>query len=480
MECLVCRKKAAFQCGGCNAVSYCSSQCRQLHWNTSHSVQCARVEGKRPRDSPDLEQLIEQDNREGVLAALQTEKPYEEDVPIEKAKTVEMARILYEYGANPYRYVGGGNIALDEMVKFYNIREFMKEAHEEMPAIVSRWLRFARRLIVMGVEERPILLEDVWIEKEVQNLPGLIFGEHTPPQISQKEWTVDLLRHCMYNGLFPIPHYAHVQKHIEDIFFRRYNDTTLEFWTQVSTTRRLRRIQSLMYLPGEDIESYALNNSFALPLLLFAPEKLYANSHRPKTAMKLFQIPTSHLRRELTLDDDTKQFMVTRYAQGMYGGLYHMNYDEQEHCGTFYYFEPESETILTARANKVLYAKDKIEAFNMITRKVEPHQVVSAEEVANNRLYYTPMEFIRKFGDLKIKRRLMNKADFQGNRQYYCAHVLNVYANQDEFDQVLCKAARKKGYEIVVLEDMVGARQIVTEILDVRLRKESFEHLYFP
>jgi len=42
------------------------------------------------------------------------------------------------------------------------------------------------------------------------------------------------------------------------------------------------------------------------------------------------------------------------------------------------------------------------------------------------------------------------------------------------YDQPLCKAARSKGIDVVVLTHMVGAFRLVSEVLDTRERVQSF------
>lgn len=55
------------------------------------------------------------------------------------------------------------------------------------------------------------------------------------------------------------------------------------------------------------------------------------------------------------------------------------------------------------------------------------------------------------------------------------------YALEDNFDQPICTLAKAKvkGYDIVIFTDMVGSHQILTEILDVRDRGDSFRQLAY-
>lgn len=74
--------------------------------------------------------------------------------------------------------------------------------------------------------------------------------------------------------------------------------------------------------------------------------------------------------------------------------------------------------------------------------------------------------------DLRVRR---------GTIEYYGDDDLewDLYAAEDYLDQPLCSMAAKAGYDIVILENMVGSFQVVTEVLDVRSRKDSFLSLIY-
>jgi hypothetical protein len=61
----------------------------------------------------------------------------------------------------------------------------------------------------------------------------------------------------------------------------------------------------------------------------------------------------------------------------------------------------------------------------------------------------------------------------------YYGNVFGLYAEEDLFDQVLCLLAREIGIELVVLSRMVGAKQVVVEVLDSRSREDSLKNLVF-
>ena len=64
------------------------------------------------------------------------------------------------------------------------------------------------------------------------------------------------------------------------------------------------------------------------------------------------------------------------------------------------------------------------------------------------------------------------------NEQPKCMYF-DLYGLEDVWDQPLCVGASKAGYDIVVLENMVGKYQVVTEVLDTRSREDSFSSLLY-
>lgn len=88
----------------------------------------------------------------------------------------------------------------------------------------------------------------------------------------------------------------------------------------------------------------SITTSNSLPLLLNTPELVYKISKRPITNMSLF----------INLLISQKKYIyvipVTRYAFGMKKGMYYGRdnepQNEQKYVGTFYYNEPESNTLL--------------------------------------------------------------------------------------------------------------------------------------
>lgn len=152
--------------------------------------------------------------------------------------------------------------------------------------------------------------------------------------------------------------------------------------------------------------------------------------------------------------NDKIMIPVMRY-QNESGTLFFNNSEDQEYnnfCGTFYYFEPESEIYLLS--DNVLIARNKIHAAAILGFSED--EIV--EILFRNSEDPLDLELIRSFMD--------------GNNV-----PLENYAMEDPLDQPICARAKDQNYKVIVLTEMVGTNRYVTEILDTRIRAESFKNL---
>lgn len=84
----------------------------------------------------------------------------------------------------------------------------------------------------------------------------------------------------------------------------------------------------------------------------------------------------------------------------------------------------------------------------------------------------TAGDFLGRLGTERLSEDLLNSKN-----KIYIAKELDLYAYEDDLDQPLCMAAARLGYDIIILEHMVGSHQVVTEVLDTR--EDSLKHLWF-
>lgn len=277
----------------------------------------------------------------------------------------------------------------------------------------------------------------------------------------------------------------------------------------------------------------AVSNADSSRLMLYAPDLLYKGSRRPKVDMSLFRNPDSHtVNREdiadgtVTINGDVWSVIpVTRYAKGMKRGLFHKEIPEGI-CGTFYYHEPESTTLLAYKTkytsfNKTaayiglcitdtngsgIYYTDKTKEEYPPTRPyltspmgpndtivyaeyVGSSQVPDTEDYAPFNIYdlsllldhskgMLPPNLMMEVDQIGKLRKYPIKGGVQGSK-YYAGDLLGLYAEEDAFDQPLCRGASRMGIDILVFTHMAGSFQVVSEVLDTRSRDDSFRSLVY-
>ncbi len=267
------------------------------------------------------------------------------------------------------------------------------------------------------------------------------------------------------------------------------------------------------YKPLEQWKREAIETGNSIALKLYAPELMYHISKRPKTDMSLFRNPLSHL----IIYPGPKTIPVTRYAKGMSRSLFYSESD-QKFCGTFYYHDIESTTYLAYET--ALVAFNKTDAMNMLDPNYYNNYYHELEFRYSNypdrlqrihnhinglypkSLMLTPREAFDLYGEqisANLLKSILPIEEFinfryvQDKKQYirdhiltkipdtkyYAGRYLDLYAGEDILDQVLCTLANKAGYDIVILTNMIGSFQVVTEVLDTRSREDSFRSLIY-
>lgn len=260
--------------------------------------------------------------------------------------------------------------------------------------------------------------------------------------------------------------------------YLKYTDEVLsEFYDMAVTRQHIPYVISTTFFwnfkPIGVLKEEGLVDGNGLMLGILAPDLVY-KSGRPKTDMSIFRNSNSNRvsKDEIVGDQwgEWKVIPVTRYAAGMTRSRYYNDMTKkQEYCGTFYYYEPESTTYLAYKKafrsfnkttaikklgvtdEKLLEKMDLAKSMTRVTRHIngaEPRDLIYTYELEDG-----------------------SKVEYYAGRRYYAA--------EDYLDQDLCKVAAAAGYDIVILEAMVGSFQVVTEVLDVRSRQDSFLSLLY-
>ena len=292
-------------------------------------------------------------------------------------------------------------------------------------------------------------------------------------------------------GLWPYP-YAY-ESWMSDWLEGRMSDEDVAFWWRLGDASEVgdfSKYKKWIYRPIETWKRMALNSALSIGLILYAPDMLYKVSRRPKTDMSIFRTPDSLLTsRKFIVDgrliiggQEWNVIPVTRYAQGMSKGLYYEEERAPDICGTFYYYEPESTTYLAYKSE--LRAFNKTEACKLLGMLKEvsgriPHfNIVSVLRHSRGTL---PSDLIMTPSEAVAARSRAEDPAMEGtsNDVHYAGGYLGLHALEDWLDQPLCNTASQSGYDVVVLENMVGGYQVVTEVLDTRCRENSFGSLVY-
>ena len=271
-----------------------------------------------------------------------------------------------------------------------------------------------------------------------------------------------------------------------------YTPQELEFWYGAPPDEIVdfKTCKFWKYCTIEGYKQQAQKDANSLPLLLYAPDQVYQNSKRPKTDMLMFRTSGAILLKHKPNGKteingvEWEVLPVTRYASGMSRGLYYSEEVSEQYCGTYYYLEPESTTFLAYK--KSLTFKNKYQAALALEKQLgkEHFNVFGGENVKFLRgesnwpenLMITPNEVIAALKDLPYHK--FPNIEFP-QRKKYVGKYLSIYGAEDVLDQYICKMGREIGVDIIIFTNMVGSHQIVTEILDVRNRMESFDSLIY-
>jgi hypothetical protein len=229
---------------------------------------------------------------------------------------------------------------------------------------------------------------------------------------------------------------------------------------------------------------------------------------------------------------NSKYLPVIRYEE-----LYHKE-ESGKHCGTFYFYEPDSTNYLDL--GNCLVAANKVDAMFKLERyqnglpylakndkliqslslheflvflstffdidsnlfsellhisdagyleiSEDYQEILDTDEIQNiitkvNKFFTT---LLRKENDININIEAIT--EFEGDSEPIPYHLNMLYINMetgqylgenvlgsyDALDEIICEMAKEQEYDTILLQREPGEKRVVTEILDVRNRKESY------
>lgn len=258
----------------------------------------------------------------------------------------------------------------------------------------------------------------------------------------------------------------------------------IRFWYGTVDDVNLWSLVSMNYI------NKSAQNGNSFPLLTIYPHLLYP-SMRPRTDMSMFQTPLSNYYDDISTIPDNK-IAVTRYGKGMSQGMYHSGDRPKDICGYFYYSEPASTTYLSY--TKSLMSFNKTTAAQQLLLETENMELTDSDQDERDDmatvLKYSQKRLHNHINGVLPPDLMMTRSEYAdytnksssdrvllSDRKVYVGKLLGLYAVEDDLDQSMCTIAALLGYDLVILTDMVGSHQVVTEILDTR--NDSFQYLYF-
>lgn len=209
------------------------------------------------------------------------------------------------------------------------------------------------------------------------------------------------------------------------------------------------------------------------PLILEAYTKLYHMPYYPIPRYPLTGRPITPM-----------PFLSTDFCSGShylpvlrYTKLYQSKREgENIYCGTFYFFDPDSNRYLSL--GKILIANNKVDAywklFPYLTEDAK-ETVEKIEKSRNKFRFSLPSVFLQDQGDAdkdyQIADQLQTPLYLNQNGVYIGRKFMG---NFDYLDQIICRAGIRAGFDTILLQREPGESRAVSEILDLRPREESY------
>lgn len=274
-------------------------------------------------------------------------------------------------------------------------------------------------------------------------------------------------------------------------FWDRYNSVTREFVdiSKIDSALKLLPDNSASILYETVIELLSYEQLFYIPILR------YEGMHRGmffghSSSSSSDGVPSES---ELSYEESSSEVDEGETSQP----------PENEFCGTFFYYEPESPAWL--KTENLCIAVNKVHAFKVLGMPFdELFEMWESHFVTDDIVYlFQPIDALLGVPEDQIthtyvkpksgsgKQPVTSNGSLQSIRDltikllrkmYDLDYIIDnfyveMYAFEDFFDQWLCKYAKEKGVDTVLLIYMNASTRLVSEVLDTRDRNAIFDNM---
>lgn len=169
---------------------------------------------------------------------------------------------------------------------------------------------------------------------------------------------------------------------------------------------------------------------------------------------------------------DSFKIRVNRYQYGNSGKYFQADHGKN-YCGFYYYYEPNSVYYLKTGRTIVQYNKSSLAlALGMTESSVRDILLGNEDNIDEHPESSESPEGSNK--DI-IESFIYNIIEY-----HEVSYDYKNYALEDNLDQYICLLAQRHKLDTVILTHMTGKTGYVTEVLDLRGRRESIKNLRFP
>ncbi len=189
-------------------------------------------------------------------------------------------------------------------------------------------------------EVQTIKLTIAQVDDPLRLIRAGVFPDSPPEDVYPENWIIEVAGKYPNYGISPLRINHIMTLYLEDLL-KGTSSAEIEFYYGSPTPINISHWFFWKYSTINTYVQDGIQRAESLPLILYAPDKIYKESRRPINDMAMFRTPGA-----ITASRPTGDTMsiagvtwsvspVTRYGAGMSSGLYFPEDPEYSFCGTF-------------------------------------------------------------------------------------------------------------------------------------------------